>query len=284
MRRVLFHLGPLPLHTYGVMLALGVLAAIYVIRREARRKHLDDDRVLDFVFWALVLGILGARVGFIIFADLGYYWQNPLAFFRLQDGGLSIHGAITGGVVAGLLFARRTGISFWRLADVVAPGLALGIAIGRVGCDVFGRPMTGEWFWGVPVNGQLLHPAQVYEFLLDYLLFLYLWWRRGRISYDGQLFLHFVLLYAAVRGVVEFVRYNPLVWGPFSVAHVASIVFMLAAFVLAVLLRRRRAMLLAGSMEVMTGGEDVLFGWGDILGVAVAAGLSLALFYGLPPA
>lgn len=276
MRRVLFHLGPLPVNTYGVMLALGVLAAVYVIRREARRKGLDGDRVLDFIFWALVLGILGARVGFVLFDDPSYYWQHPLAFFRLQDGGLSIHGAIIGGVVAGLLFTWRTGISFWRLADVVAPGLALGIAIGRVGCDVFGKPMAGDWFWGVMVGGQLLHPAQVYEFLLDYLLFGYLWWRRSRVAYDGQIFLQFTALYAVVRGIVEFVRYNPSVWGPFSVAHVASLLFVLVAGVLAVILRGRRLALQAAAGEA-------IFGLRDVLGIAVAAGLSLVLFYGLPP-
>ncbi|CEP67509.1 Prolipoprotein diacylglyceryl transferase [Moorella glycerini] len=291
MRRVLFYLGPLPVNTFGFMIALGILAAIFIILREARRKGLNEDKVLDFTLWALILGIFGARVGYVVVAGPAYFWQNPLQFFHLQDGGLSIHGAIIGGILAGLIFTRRYRLPFWRLADTVAPGLALGIAIGRVGCDVFGRPMANAWPWGVMVNGQLLHPAQVYEFILDYLLFFYLWRRRKNVAYDGQLFIRFIILYATIRGIVEFVRYNPPVWGPFSVAHVASLAFIIVAALAGIILKLRPgpransgAPGAATTAELRGVGatiEDRLTG--QLLVLVLLLGLSLAAFYSLGP-
>jgi len=286
-RRVLFSLGPFPVYTFGFMMALGVLAATLIIYIEAKRKGLNQDKVLDFILWALIFGILGARLGYVIIADPLYYLRNPLQFFHIQDGGLSIHGAVIGGLFAGLLFSRRYRLPFWRLADVFAPGLALGIAIGRVGCDVFGRPMTNPWPWGVMVNGQLLHPAQVYEFVLDYLLFFYLWRQRKRVAYDGRLFLNFIALYAAIRGIVEFVRYNPTVFGPLSVAHVASLVFIIVAGLVGTVLKHRSgpeassgAQLAAAPVGI--GGiaaklEDNLLGQLALLVLVI--GVSLLVFY-----
>ncbi|HHW42158.1 MAG TPA: prolipoprotein diacylglyceryl transferase [Syntrophomonadaceae bacterium] len=290
MRRVLFSLGPFPVYTFGFMMALGVLAATLIVYIEANRKGLNRDRVLDFVLWALVFGILGARLGYILFADPLYYLRNPLQFFHIQDGGLSIHGAVIGGVFAGLLLSRRYRLPFWRLADAFAPGLALGIAIGRVGCDVFGRPMSSPWPWGVVVNGQLLHPAQVYEFVLDYLLFFYLWRQRKKVTYDGRLFLLFIALYAAIRGMVEFVRYNPRVVGPFSVAHLASLVFIIAAGSVDVILKHRsRPKVIPGARpEAAASGIDGIAGkledsllWQSVL-LILAIALSLLVFYGFP--
>ncbi|WP_406676795.1 prolipoprotein diacylglyceryl transferase [Moorella sp. ACPs] len=291
MRRVLFSLGPLPINTFGFMIALGVLAAVFIILREARRKCLNEDKVLDFTLLALILGIIGARVGYVVIADPVYYWQNPWQFFHLQAGGLSIQGALVGGILAGLIFCRRQRMPFWRLADIVAPGLALGIAIGRVGCDVFGRPMSSAWPWGVMVNGQLLHPAQVYEFILDYLLFFYLWRRRKKIAYEGQLFIHFIILYAAIRGLVEFVRYNPLVLGPLSVAHVTSLVF-IATFALAGTILKKRTGPLTNSGSPGAAATAELRGLaaavedrlaGQLLVLVLLIGLSLAAFYSLGP-
>lgn len=296
MRRILFSLGPLPINTYGFMVALGILAALFIIHREAKRKGINTERVFDFALWALILGIVGARIGYVVVADPIYYWRNPWEFFHLQDGGLSIHGAIIGGILAGLLFTWRYRVPFWRLADTVAPGLALGIAIGRVGCDVFGRPMGKAWPWGVLVNGQLLHPAQVYEFILDYLLFFYLWRKRKKITYDGQLFLQFMALYAAIRGIVEFVRYNPPVFGPFSVAHVVSLVFIVVAGLASVVLKQRARPgaysggLRSDGLQIATAAgisgieakiEENLLWQMALLGLII--GLSILVFYSFGP-
>jgi phosphatidylglycerol:prolipoprotein diacylglycerol transferase len=287
MRRILFSLGPLQINSFGLLVALGMLAAFFLIYLESRRKRLDEDKVFNFALWILILGIVGARLGYIVVAGPAAYLQHPLSFFYLRDGGMSIHGALAGGLLAAIVFSRLHRMSFWQLADLTAPALALGIAIGRVGCDVFGRPMAHPWFWGVPVNGQLLHPAQVYEFLLDYLLFLYLWRRRKKLAYNGQLFIHFAVLYALIRGSVEFSRFNPRLFGPFSVAHAACLVLIIAAALAGWILKSRRQPVLAAERPQAV--EHGLIGkFTDSLSwqigiISLAIVLSLAVFYGFGP-
>jgi len=228
-RRVLLEVGIFKLYTFGVFVALGMIAAILVAYSEAKRKKMDPDKFLDFSLYALILGLAGARVAYVLTSDPIYFAAHPLEVLKVDLGGLSVHGAILGGIAAGIWFSRRHKVSFWRLADVVAPGLILGQAIGRIGCDVFGYPMARPAFWGVNVGGLILHPAQVYEFLLDYLIFAFLWSRRNRAKYEGQLFVEYLFLFSLARGTVEFFRINPMVWGPFSIAHVASLFLVLAA-------------------------------------------------------
>ncbi|MHB1420307.1 MAG: prolipoprotein diacylglyceryl transferase [Bacillota bacterium] len=240
MRRVLFELGPVHINTFGMTIALGILAALILSYREARRKGLDPEIILDFALYALVGGVVGARLLYILLYNPAYYLEHPAKVFSIQQGGLSIHGALLGGFLVALWFVRKHRISFWKLADTLAPSLALGQAIGRVGCDVFGVPMQRAWPWGVPVNGQLLHPAQAYEFLLNYLAFFILWRYRKKTRYDGQLFLIYVIMYSLIRGVVELFRINPVLFGPFTVAHGVSLLFILAAVAAMYYLRSQR--------------------------------------------
>ncbi len=238
MRRVLVQIGRFELRSFGAFIALGILAAILVGRAGAKHWDIDPDSFLDFSMWALLFGLAGARVAYVLTSDPAYFATHLFDVLKVDLGGLSIHGAILGGIVAGIWFSRRRNVSFWRLADIVAPGLILGQAIGRIGCDVFGYPMAKPAFWGVNVGGLILHPVQVYESVLDYLIFAFLWSRKGKTRYEGELFVDYLFLFSLARGLVEFFRLNPVVWGPFSIAHVASLALILAALVTHLRLRR----------------------------------------------
>lgn len=280
MQRILFHLGPIHVNTFGLMIALGFLAGLWLARREAARKGIGEERVTDFAIYALLAGIVGARLGYVFFYAPQYYLRNPVEVLFIHQGGMSIHGAIIGGVLAGIWYVRRYRLSFWKLADTMAPSLALGEAIGRIGCDIFGKPMATALPWGVTVNGQLLHPAQVYEFLLDYLVFFLLWRKRQHIKYDGQLFLTWVILYATVRGIVEFFRINPVVYGPITIAHVLSLAFIALALVAMMLVRRR-----GHSPSGLTAGSELRVKenlWTQVLALAGLIAASLGLYYGFP--
>ncbi len=229
MSRTLLSIGPVNIQVFGLMIVLGIIAAFVVISREAKRKGISSSQIVDLLLYTLVGGIAGARLFYVFVYNWSYYSRHPVEIMLVNQGGLSIHGAVIGGVLAGYVFVKLKKISFWDTADLVAPGLILGQAIGRVGCDVFGKPMVGDWFWGITVSGVKLHPAQLYEFVPDFILFYFLWSYRKRTYFSGQLFLIYVVAFAAIRAVVEFFRINPMVWGPFSVAHVTSLVFMVLA-------------------------------------------------------
>ncbi|WP_188453311.1 prolipoprotein diacylglyceryl transferase [Virgibacillus oceani] len=228
----LFSLGPITIYFFGLMIAIGALAGLLLFVREAKRRKMNHKLLTDGVIYSLFGGIIGARIVYIVVYNPSYYLANPMKVFFIQNGGLSIHGGILGGLLVGYLFLKRHKLPIWQTLDVVAPSLILAQGISRIGCDVFGVPISGSLPWGIEKYGELLHPAQAYEFLLDYLLFGYLWLRLKKTSYTGQVFLHYLIGYLAIRAIVEFARINPMVVGPFSVSHVMSLIGIVAAIFL----------------------------------------------------
>jgi phosphatidylglycerol:prolipoprotein diacylglycerol transferase len=235
----LFSIGHFSIYLFGVTIAVGMLAGILLAGREAKRVGLSEDAVFDVVFYSLLGGIVGARLIYISFYDPSYYFANPLEILRINAGGLSIHGGILGGVLTGIWRAKKSKLDLWQIADLLAPALILGQAIGRIGCDVFGLPMTSSFFWGVEVNGTLVHPAQVYELVLDYVLFAWLWLRRSSASYRGHIFVHYLIGFSAIRSIVELFRSNPEVLGFLSVSHLLSIAGIIAGLLLQQYLKKR---------------------------------------------
>ncbi len=229
MDRILFHLGPFTVYTFGASIAVGTLIAIGLADREAKRMGMDADQISTLSIILLVAGILGARLFFVMFYDPLYYWQHPLDIFKIYEGGLSIHGGILGAILAGRWYTRRTALSFWTVADLLAPATVLAQGIARVGCDVYGKVMPAAWPWGVQVQGQLVHPVQIYETLLDLALFIFLWGKRERQRYSGQVFIYYLGGYALIRLVLEYFRTNPVLIGNLTPAHLTSILFIVAA-------------------------------------------------------
>lgn len=137
-----------------------------------------------------------------------------------------------GGIVVGYLFLKHHKIHVWEALDIAAPALILAQGISRIGCDVFGGPISSTLPWGMELNGEYLHPSQAYEFLLDYLLFGYLWLRLKKPSYTGQIFIHYLIGYMIIRSIVEFSRINPMIVGPFSVSHIMSLIGIIIGMIL----------------------------------------------------
>lgn len=273
MPRELLQVGQFTIYIFGVMISLGFLAGIYISQREARRKGLDEELLYSFLLYAVLAGIIGARLAFVLIYDPGYYISNPAQILMISHGGLSIHGGIIGGVIAGIYFTRRHRLSFWQLADTLAPGLILGQAIGRIGCDVFGYAMARPYPWGVMADGKLLHPAQAYEFILNFALFLYLWRIRGKVKFEGQLFIHYFIIYNLIRGTIEFFRINPVIFGPFSVAHATALVLIGVALVVHRWLKQHG--------RPVSDRNAAVAGWRDTVAVGALAALSLLLYYNL---
>ena len=187
MERVLFQLGPVSIYTFSVSIAVGGLAAYWLTHKETQRIKMDDNSIDNLFIILLIAGILGARIFYILFYNPAFYWQHPFEVIKINEGGLSIHGGILGAVAAGLWYTRRLKIPFWPVADLLAPAVILAQGIARVGCDVYGRVMSQAWPWGINLQGQLVHPVQIYETILDLTLFIFLWGKRDRQKYSGQI-------------------------------------------------------------------------------------------------
>lgn len=275
--KILFTVFGIPVHFFGIMIAIGVLAGVYVGQREAKCKGLNIERYYDIVLYGILSAIAGARLFYILFYDFGSYMENPIRILKVNEGGLSIHGGLLGAFIFGFFYIRKHKLNFFQYADAAAPGIILGQGIGRIGCDVFGKPVTESIFWAVRYGGQLLHPVQVYELMLNYLVFFILWRKRRTIRYDGQLFFWYVILFSINRGIVELFRINPSVAGWFSISHLLSLAFILGAAVCMLLIKRysRSYEAKSGALSAEKGVllKEILV----LLGLMIA---SLAIYYG----
>lgn len=216
---VLLDFGFYQLRAYGVFVAVAILAGIWFSTREARRKGIDPSVVTDGATLIVGAGFVGARLYYIVFSQPRYYLANPFEIFAVWQGGLSVHGALVAGLVAGVWHVHRRGLGFWKFADVVTPGLALAQAVGQIACllngDSYGRPTTLPWAitftdpramapLGVP-----LHPVQLYELLAYLAVFLVVVAVGRRATVPGVVLLTYALAYGSARFAVEVFRGDP---------------------------------------------------------------------------
>ncbi|MBD2110266.1 MULTISPECIES: prolipoprotein diacylglyceryl transferase [Cyanophyceae] len=237
---IIFQLGPLAIRWYGLLIAIALAIGITLAQRLAQRRGLDPEAVADLSIW-LVLGALPAARLYYVAFEWARYADDPLSAFAIWQGGIAIHGAILGGMLAALLFARLNRLSFWALADVVAPALVLGQAIGRWGnffnSEAFGGPTNLPWRVYIPPaqrppgleTVEYYHPTFLYESLWNLgvfalVLWLFFWGLRHpeRLK-TGTLFLVYFATYSLGRLWIEGLRLDSLMLGPLRMAQVVSL-------------------------------------------------------------
>ena len=212
-------IGPMTLHTYGVLLALAFLAGLWAAAWQARKAGLNAGAIADMAVYVLIAGLVGAKL-LLLAVEWGHYSRNPRELFSLvQSGGVFYGGLILAFPVA-WWYARRHGLSGWTTADVLAPAVVLGQAVGRLGCFAagccYGRPANVPWavtfrdeyarrVVGTPLDTPL-HPTQLYESLACLAIFGLLVAIAARKRFHGQVALSYVVLYAVARFVIEFFR------------------------------------------------------------------------------
>ena len=228
----LFSIGPIHIYFFGLMIAIAAIAGGAFAIKQGEKRGINEDTIFNLIMIVLISGVLGARLFYILFYNPSFYFSNPGEIIKIDEGGLSIHGGIFSSIAAGYIYSVKSKIPFFKLADITVMGVALAQGIGRVGCDVFGKAMTNIMPWGINYNGQILHPAQVYEFILDYILFIILWRRSYKKKFEGELFVIYLIAFPIIRGIVEFFRINPVVWGPFSISHVLSLVLVIIGLII----------------------------------------------------
>jgi len=256
MHPILFEIpiaGGLTVHAYGLMVAIGFLSALVWVRYQSKREGLSPQTMTDFAFWLMIAALVGSRLVFLI-VDWRYYWENPLAAFRIWEGGLVFYGGLIACILTAWFYLKRRNLNFWQVADIFMPGVALGHAFGRIGCFLagccYGRTCDPHAWYSVvyPLRpeslappGIPLYPTQLIESGAEFLVFLFLAWRSRKKAFDGQILLLYLITYAILRGAIELLRGDGergfVVPGWLSTSQLLSLILLVAA--LLVLLYRR---------------------------------------------
>lgn len=248
----LFRVGPISIHSYGVMMALAFLVGIWLAQRRARAMGVEPQLILDISVYLLVGSLVGARLLYV-FSDWANYRDDLLAIAKIWEGGLAYQGGVVGGLLAGMWFLRIRQLSPWKVADVLVPSVALGQAFGRIGCFLngccFGKPTRLPWGITFPAGSFAdsyyggacrIHPTELYASLNSFLLFLFLiFWSRRR-KFDGQLFWLYGLLYGITRFAQEFLRAdNPYLYHGITLYHLISLLYILISLIMLRVLSRK---------------------------------------------
>jgi phosphatidylglycerol:prolipoprotein diacylglycerol transferase len=220
---IIFEIGPLAIRWYGLGYVVGILFAWWYSHRIAATTRLwangkpamstlDID---DFLIWAAVGVVAGGRIGYILFYDFARYLAEPLAIFRVWEGGMSYHGGMMGVIIAMIVYSQRRGINTWSLFDTVAAGVPVGLGLVRltnfINSELWGRTTDVPWAFVFPNGGPLArHPSQLYEAILEgAVLFTVLWvlvWKAGKLKTPKFVGGAFITGYGLVRIFVEFFR------------------------------------------------------------------------------
>lgn len=223
---ILFRIAGFEVTTFGVLVALGALIGLWILRSELKRSSLPAEAV-D----AALIGVLGGLVGAKLVWAIEFRNEAPFSSLLFSRGGLSWFGGFVGGVAAGLWALYRRRIAILGVLAAAAPALAIGHAIGRIGCfmvgDDYGRPSDLPWAVafpeGLPPTLIRVHPTQLYEAAGLQLVAWALFHLRRRNCPDAVVFGWYLVLAGALRFLIEFIRVNTRVLGPFTVAHLFSV-------------------------------------------------------------
>ncbi|MED4402811.1 prolipoprotein diacylglyceryl transferase [Metabacillus fastidiosus] len=248
---VFLDLGPLKIRWYGLIIGIGALLGLWIAMRESVKRGFHKDVFVDLVLFAIPIAILCARLYYVIF-KWDYYSQNPGDILKIWEGGLAIHGGLIGAIATGFVYAKIKKLSFWKLADIAAPSIILGQAIGRWGNfmnqEAHGGPVSREFLEGLflpdfivnqmEINGVYYHPTFLYESIWNLVGFIILILLRKVNLRRGELFLSYIIWYSIGRFFIEGLRTDSLMLTEsLRIAQVISITLIVIA--IGVLLFRR---------------------------------------------
>ena len=250
---IAFEIGPLAVAWYGLIIVIGMIIAVYLTIKEGEKRGISEDAVVDTAFWVLPLGILGARLYYVLF-ELDYYLANPLQIFAICEGGLAIYGGVIAGVLVILWRSKKDNFPFLLFADVLAPYTLLAQAIGRWGNfinqEAYGSEVSRQFLEnlmlpefiieGMHINGAYHHPTFLYESLWSFLGVILLLVLRNREKFllRGETVAGYMIWYGIGRVFIEGLRTDSLYLGPFRISQILSGVIILAGIAFIIYQRR----------------------------------------------
>ena len=232
----LLEVGPLKLHFYGLVIALGLMLAVMYALRRSKEFGLRDDDILDGVLWVTPFAILCARAYYVIFQWNELYADDPISALYIWQGGLAIYGGVIGAAIGVIVFCRVRKIKVSTVLDLVSMGFLIGQAMGRWGNffnrEAFGAETDVLWKMGLMnTRGEVMyvHPTFLYESLWNFCGLVILHFASKKRKYDGQIALGYCAWYGLGRAIIEGLRSDSLYWGPFRVSQLLAAVSCVAA-------------------------------------------------------
>lgn len=230
---IAFTIAGIEIRWYGILIAAAMLLAVLISSKRAPEHGIRDEDVLDIALWMLPMGVIGARAYYVLFNHSIYHSVGEI--LNIRNGGLAIHGGLIFGMITVFVICRRKKISALNTLDLFIPTVALAQSIGRWGNYFNGEAHGGptDLPWGIIVDGVKVHPTFLYESLWCLFLFFFLsWWDRNRRQAYGQTLALYGILYSVERFLVEALRTDSLMIGPFKQAQVISICAIIASIIL----------------------------------------------------
>lgn len=254
----ILRIGPLALHSWGLLLAIAFVLGIAVACRRARARGIDPQRIIDLAVVVIVAAVVGGRIAFVV-THLSEFARNPFEIFAIWRGGMAFYGGAILAFIAGIVYVKLKRLRVWLVADIVAPSLALGLFIGRLGCFLngccFGEPTQVPWAIVFPGGsyaeqvfgaGVHVHPTQIYSSLAGLTMFFLLLWMEKWWRFDGSLFWRFVILYSLWRIYIDVLRYcepssmHEIGGLSVSESQLVSVGLIAISIVMLLILRRRK--------------------------------------------
>lgn len=227
MNPIAFTLFGIEVRWYGIFIAIGAILAIYFGEKLIERNpRIPKESIVDMSLLALPLGIVGARLYYVLF-EWEYYSQHTSEIFAIRNGGLAIHGGLLVGALVIFFFSKAKKVQFLDLLDMIVGGVALAQGIGRWGNFMNGEAHGGptDLPWAIPVDGVMVHPTFLYESILDIGIFLFIYFYLSkRRKYPGELSGAYLILYSIGRFFIEGLRTDSLYIGPLKTAQVMSLI------------------------------------------------------------
>ncbi|MDF2892504.1 MAG: lgt1 [Clostridia bacterium] len=241
MNPVAFEIFGLSIRWYGILLSTGIMVGILLAYNEAKRLGRNPEYIIDLSLWCVPAAVIGARLYYVLL-EWDYYNGDIMRMINIREGGLAIHGALIAAVLTGYIFTRIKKISFWETADIVAPSIIIGQAIGRWGNFVNGEAHGGPTNlpWGILVDGVRVHPTFLYESLWNLGVFLILILYRRKKKANGEIFLLYGVLYSLGRFWIEGMRTDSLWFMGMRAAQLISLAIIVVFSIMIYIIRHRK--------------------------------------------
>lgn len=246
MEKIALDLGPIQIYWYSIFIFIGMLVACFLIYKEAKKRGIEEDFLVNLTFNTIIIGIIGARLYYVLF-NFSYYLDNPVEIFQIWNGGLAIHGGIIAGLLFIIYYCKKHEVNLWKMLDIIVVGLIIAQAIGRWGnffnSEAYGPITTAAHLksLGIPqfiidgmyILGEYRQPTFFYESvwcLFGFLAMLII--RQYKYLKIGQLTSFYLIWYGIIRFIIEAMRTDSLMLGPLKMAQLVSLVFIVSGIII----------------------------------------------------